>query len=212
AQAPQGRAQVHRAFLASLARREQAPRGLPRRVVVFGISSMPAQALEALAALAKFCQVLLCVHNPCQHHWADIVADQDLLRHPSRRHPPKPGVDAMSSDGALHAFGNPLLAAWGKQGRDYINLLDTYDVPERYREHFSAVSDRRIDLFSESSAPHLLAQIQDDILNLRSLEETRAHWPDVDPTADTSLRFHLAHSPQREVEILHDQLLARFDD
>ena len=28
---------------------------------------------------------------------------------------------------------------------------------------------------------------------------------------DDSLRFHIAHNPQREVEVLHDQLLALFE-
>ena len=28
---------------------------------------------------------------------------------------------------------NPLLAAWGKQGRDYIGMLYEYDQPEQYR-------------------------------------------------------------------------------
>lgn len=70
------RSGVHRRFIEALRSASAAPRALPRRVVVFGISSMPAQTLEALAALARFSQVLLCVHNPCRHHWADIVADK----------------------------------------------------------------------------------------------------------------------------------------
>lgn len=58
------RSGVHRRFIEALRSASAAPRALPRRVVVFGISSMPAQTLEALAALARFSQVLLCVHNP----------------------------------------------------------------------------------------------------------------------------------------------------
>src|SRR5690606_9773208 len=53
-------------------------------------------------------------------------------------------------------------------------------------------------------------QLQDDILELRPLAETRSQWPPVDPQRDESIRFHVAHSPLREVEILHDQLLERF--
>ncbi|MDC3841990.1 exodeoxyribonuclease V subunit gamma, partial [Pseudomonas aeruginosa] len=44
----------------------------------------------------------------------------------------------------------------------------------------------------------------------RTLAETRATHPPVDPDLDSSLRFHVAHSAQREVEVLHDQLLACF--
>jgi exodeoxyribonuclease V gamma subunit len=56
----------------------------------------------------------------------------------------------------------------------------------------------------------MLNQLQDDILELRPLNETRERWPAVDLETDQSIRFHIAHSAQREVEILHDQLLARF--
>jgi len=203
----QSRAGVHRRFIARLRELDQAPRGLPRRVMVFGISSLPAQALEALGALARFTQVLLCVHNPCRHHWADIVADKDLLRHQYRRQQRRPGMPADLPPELLHQHAHPLLASWGKQGRDYINLLDSYDNPDDYRALFPA---QRIDLFSEDRPTTLLGQLQDDILELRPLAETREQWPPVDPQQDPSLRFHIAHSPQREVEILHDQLLERF--
>ncbi|MEF9899092.1 MAG: exodeoxyribonuclease V subunit gamma [Pseudomonas sp.] len=203
----QSRAGVHQRFIERINSIEQAPAGLPSRVIVFGISSLPAQALEALAGLARFSQVLLCVHNPCRHHWADIVADKDLLRHQYKRQQRKQGMPNLIDAQSLHQHAHPLLAAWGKQGRDYINLLDSYDDPASYR---TAFSDGRIDLFSESQPRTLLNQLQDDILELRPLAETRELWPAVNPVKDRSVRFQIAHSPQREVEILHDQLLARF--
>ncbi|QIE85923.1 exodeoxyribonuclease V subunit gamma [Pseudomonas nitroreducens] len=205
------RAGVHGRFIQKLKSAENPLPGLPRRVVVFGISAMPAQTVEALAVLARHAQVLLCVHNPCRHHWADIVADKDLLRHEYRRQRRRAGTPELLSDDQPHQYAQPLLAAWGKQGRDYINLLDQYDDPETYRARLGAVSNGRIDLFSEVEPTNLLGQLQDDILELRPINETREHWPAVDPQADDSVRFHVAHSAQREVEILHDQLLARFD-
>ena len=203
----QSRAGVHQRFIERINSLEHAPAGLPSRVIVFGISSLPAQVLEALAGLARFSQVLLCVHNPCRHHWADIVADKDLLRHQYKRQSRKTGMPVVLDPDALHQHAHPLLAAWGKQGRDYINLLDSYDDPNSYR---AAFRDGRIDLFSESQPQNLLNQLQDDILELRPLNETREFWPAVDLEHDDSIRFHIAHSAQREVEILHDQLLARF--
>ena len=76
------RAGVHGRFLAH----RQSGRGpvhaedMPRRVIVFGISNMPAQALEALAALATTAQVLLCVHNPSMHLWSDARPERELWR------------------------------------------------------------------------------------------------------------------------------------
>ncbi|WP_295374590.1 exodeoxyribonuclease V subunit gamma [uncultured Pseudacidovorax sp.] len=208
------RAGVHQRFIDALAAHEgPPPSGLPRRVIVFGISALPAQTLQALAALARHAQVMLFVHNPCRHHWTDIVADQDLLRGAYRRQARRPGMPAVLDEAALHQHAHPLLAAWGKQGRDYLHLIDGFDEPDRYRGAWSGIGSGRIDLFSDDTPPghSLLRQLQDDILELRPLAETRARWPAVDPARDTSLRFHTAHSPQREVEVLHDQLLARFD-
>src|SRR5690606_28587329 len=174
-----------------------------------GISSMPAQTLQALAAISRSCQVLLCVHNPCRHHWSDIVADKDLLRHQYRRQQRKGSMQGLIDDDDLHQHAHPLLAAWGKQGRDYIHLIDEFDQPDQYASLLGPVNGGRIDLFGEAEPSHMLAQLQDDILDLRPLAESRALWPAVDPAQDGSIRFQTAHSPQREVEVLHDQLLAR---
>ncbi|MGM0982733.1 MAG: exodeoxyribonuclease V subunit gamma [Pseudomonadota bacterium] len=194
------------------------PTGLPRRVIVFGISSLPAQTLEALAAMARVSQVLLCVHNPCRHYWADIIEHKDLLRAERRRQQRRPGMPADLAETELHLHAQPLLAAWGKQGRDYLRLLDEFDEQQAYRGLFEGEA-LRIDLFDsplgetpEETEPSLLRQLQDDILELRPLAETRETWPAVDPARDHSLRFQVAHSALREVEILHDQLLAAFSE
>lgn len=210
-----GRASVHDAFMAAADTWRDAPRppGLPRRVMVFGISSLPRQSLEVLAALGRWSQVLMCVQNPCEHYWADIVAGKDLLRGEAARQRKRTGAPAVLSDALLHLHAHPLLAAWGKQGRDFIALLDEHDSAEarqHYARHFDAIG-QRIDLFSPPGTGHLLGQLQDDIRALRPLPETRAQWGSVDPARDTSIRFHVAHGPQREIEILHDQLLAAFN-
>ncbi|TDX31678.1 DNA helicase/exodeoxyribonuclease V gamma subunit [Modicisalibacter xianhensis] len=212
------RAMVHQRFLeaAQALTPETRPAGLPRRVMVFGISSLPQQALEALAAIARCCQVVLCVHNPCQHYWADIIEHKDLLRAQRYRQSRKDGMPERldvigDGDGEadLHLHAQPLLAAWGKQGRDYLRLLDEHDDTRQYEGLFAAES-LRIDLFDSNGDGCLLHQLQDDIRELRPLHETRERWPAVDTRHDDSVVFHVAHSAQREVEILHDQLLAAF--
>ena len=210
------RAAVHAAFMSKVTAWPEnvRPAGLPRRVMVFGISALPRQSLEVLAKLACWTQVLMCVHNPCEHYWADIVADRDLLDTRCARQAHRSGVQPVVPEELLHLHAHPLLAAWGKQGRDFIGLLDEYDSDEsrtHYLPQFTAIQ-QRIDLFAERGGTTLLQQLQDDIRDLRPVHETREHWPAVEAAMDTSIRFHLAHSPQREVEILHDQLLAAFDD
>ena len=190
------RAAIHEAFVERLDS-DTPPPGLPPRVLVFGISALPQQALEALAAISRHAQVLMLVQNPCKHYWADIVEDRHLLRAQldgRRRHLSAP------PDNPVH----PLLAAWGKQGRDFIGLLYGHDDPDHYQGAFQ----NQIDLFLDQEGPlTLLRQIQQDVLELS---------PNPAPTerpvaeADGSLTFSVAHGPQREVEILQDALLARF--
>ncbi|MBB3229081.1 exodeoxyribonuclease V gamma subunit [Luteibacter sp. Sphag1AF] len=202
------RAAVHAAFLSKLDNAASRPAALPRRIVVFGMSSLPRQTLEALSALSRWCQVLMVVMNPCRHYWADVVEDRELLRAERRRQAGKPGMPVLPSDEELHLHANPLLAAWGKQGRDYVRLLDEFDHAEGYRDRFTAW-EQRIDLFDEPEGSHLLAQVQRAVLDLEPLPASDAERAVVDAD-DRSIAFHVAHGPQREVEILHDQLLARF--
>ena len=93
------RADVHSQFMHKV---QQAgalkPEGLPPRIVVFGISNLPMQVVEALAALGRWSQVIMMVQNPCQEYWGH---DMDLV-----------------------AQKHSLLSSWGQQGRDYLHALE----------------------------------------------------------------------------------------
>lgn len=202
------RAHVHQQFVEACRAfsPEQRPPGLPRRVIVFSISSLPQQTLQLLHAISPFTQVMLFVTNPCQHYWGDLVEGKELLRREYRRIAQRKVPGNLNPED-LHAYGHPLLASWGKQGRDFLHLLDEHDQPASYRRLFS---QQRVDLFSDPGDGCLLHQLQGDILQLRPLAERQALHSTVDAAQDQSLQFLVAHSPQREVEILHDQLLASF--
>lgn len=178
------------------------PAGLPRRVVLFGTTQLPLQVLEVLEALSAHAQVILAVPNPCRYHWADIIDGREQLAFERRRHPLRAGraldVQPLSS---MHAFGHPLLAAWGRQARDFVRQLDAFDDVQRSRQAFDLP---RIDCFDDDPAPTLLRQVQAAIRDLLPLGEHAFGRP---PAADRSIVFHVAHGPQREVEVLHDQLL-----
>ena len=212
AQRGTSRSALHRRFLKAAKALGERPATLPRRLIVFGISSLPQQALEALHVLSGFCQVLIFVQNPCRHYWADIIEDRELLRIEKARHRRKAKIPLDLDPESLHQYVNPLLADWGKQGRDYIGLLYGYDQPENYRNDFA-----EIDLFADVvtlSAPgqpaSLLRQVQQAILDLTPLP-MEGNEKQVMAPGDRSIRFHLAHSRQREVEILQDQLLLFFE-
>ncbi len=218
AAAEASRAQIHQRFLeqAKILTWNARPLELPRRVIVFGISSLPRQAIEVLEAIAPVSQVMLFVQNPSQHYWGDLVEGRELFRRTYQRSAERKVPEGLDEQ-TLHLHGHPLLAAWGKQGRDYIRLLDEHDDRTQYEAHF-ANQNLKIDLFESpleagtSGNATLLQQLQDDILELRPLQERRDLGSAIDPEHDRSLTFLIAHGPQREVEILHDQLLDAFAD
>ena len=74
-QAQASRSVVHANFMQALQARyaQDRPAGLPQRIVVFGISALPMQAVEALAALGRYAQVLMVVQNPCRYYWGHVV-------------------------------------------------------------------------------------------------------------------------------------------
>jgi len=201
------RADVHTMALTVLQQGKlQRPDLLPDRIVVFGVSSLPQQTVELLAALGAQRQVLLTVLNPCRHFWGDITHAKDEIRAAQQRHGRKPGLPPVLDTDALYLHAPVLLASLGKQGRDYISLLDGFDQSSQYQHWFNG----RIDLFSDpvndiSQLP-LLAQLQQDILELNPTPQPMRQLA----AGDSSISFHIAHSRQREVEILQDNLIAAF--
>ena len=210
------RARIHESFLKTADEwsMENVPAGLPRRVIVFGISSLPQQSLEVLARVSQWTEVFMCVPNPCRFYWADIIPDKELLRSKNTRHSRRSNCPEIIQEEDLHQHAHPLLAAWGKQGRDFIGLLAEHDTPTAklaYQPGLAGLGGEAIDLFESADETTLLGQLQNDILDLRPLQESQEQNRQVDPEIDRSIRFHIGHSPQREVEILQDQLLAAFN-
>ncbi|MDB5960434.1 MAG: recC, partial [Massilia sp.] len=201
-----GRAYVHQQFLDASARGDLPAGRLPRRVIVFGISALPHQSLQALAALSRYSQVVVAVPNPCQFYWGDIIEGRQLLKAAYRRQANRNGRELSQLPiESMHEHSHPLLASWGRQGRDFIRLLDEFDESGKGPE--GQFGNLRVDLFSDEEGATLLEQIQAAVRDLLPLNEHPQVPPDA---ADRSLQFHVAHSAHREVEILHDQLLAMF--
>lgn len=176
-----------------------------RRVIVFGMSQIPLATMQTLAALSRHSQVMLAIPNPCQFYWGDIMDGRELLNAQRRRQPLRQGVDLSTLPlEDMHVHAHPLLAAWGRQGRDFIRQLDHFDDAEKARQQFDLA---RIDLFDdteEDAYTPLLQQVQNRIRDLTPLGE---HAGATLSEQDQSIVFHSAHSKVRELEILHDQLL-----
>ncbi|CUX96725.1 exodeoxyribonuclease V subunit gamma [Candidatus Doolittlea endobia] len=212
----QNRANLHQYFVKTLTKSHTRPLGLPDRIFIFGISSLPPTYLQVLQALGRHIDIHFLFTNPCRYYWGDIhdhtflarlmrrrrqhyqqKTEQALFRQPEQ-------ADALFNELGEQQTGNPLLASWGKQGRDSLYLLaQVDDIAE-------------VDAFVEPVTVNLLSLLQRDILMLEDhavismSSEIHKHGDSkrLLQLDDRSLTLHICHSPQREVEVLHDSLLA----
>lgn len=214
------RANLYQRFIETLESATTCPPGLPSRVFICGISALPPVYLQALQALGKHIEIHLLFTNPCRYYWGDIKDPAYLakLLTRQRRHSfedrelplfrdSENAGQLFNSDGEQDV-GNPLLASWGKLGRDYIYLLSDLE------------SSQELDAFVDVMPDNLLHNIQSDILELENRAVAGVNIEEfsrsdnkrpLDPL-DSSITFHVCHSPQREVEVLHDRLLAMLEE
>jgi exodeoxyribonuclease V gamma subunit len=170
------------------------PRSLfPPAIHLFGVSALPAYHIDVLVAAAAFCRVNLFLLNPCREYWFDILSPKAAARQEAR------AAGGQANAGDLHfEVGHPLLASWGRAGRDFFEML--WEKGEPQEEN----------LFAEPAAKSLLGALQSDLLHLRD----RSAAPEKTAVApgDRSLEIHSCHTPLREIEVLHDYLLGCFRD
>jgi exodeoxyribonuclease V gamma subunit len=199
---------LHARALAHLQSAQPLASAVARRVSVFGMSHMPGQLLEMLAALATHSQVMLAVPNPCQYHWGDIIDGREWLQAERRRHAYRGEALAHMPLAQMHLHAPTLLAAWGRQGRDFVRQLDAFDDLQAAKQ---LTQWPRLDFFDDApgeDVTRLLAQLQ---RRIRDLEPSSGGaTPPALTAGDPSLVFKIAHSPVRELEVLHDQLLQWF--
>jgi exodeoxyribonuclease V gamma subunit len=134
------------------------------------------------------------------------VQGHELLRAQLRqRQNVKPIRASSLSPAGLHSESHPLLASWGKQARDYLHMLDGFDQLSTYAHRFSRV-DVFVDPLDDAESPSILSQLQSSIFNLQGMPDKREALQ-----KDESITLITCHSAQREVEVLHDRLLAWFN-
>jgi exodeoxyribonuclease V gamma subunit len=184
------RARLREDLIERLRRMNSMPGGLPRRLSIFGISALPPFHMAVFNALASFIPVNLFLMNPCREYWADILSDRESSRLTRLHGARDTGVEALHMEP-----GNNLLASMGKLGRNFFSLVQE-------------IASEEFEDFREPGEESLLACLQSDILHL--VERNAADKRLIDAN-DRSVAIHSCHSPMREIEVLHDQLLALFE-
>jgi exodeoxyribonuclease V gamma subunit len=144
-----------------------APPGLPPRLSVFGLSTLPPLFVQVMVALARHVDVHFFSFAPAAAPFAPGPADRSLL------------------------------ASLGQVGAELEQVLAAT------LEH-QGIAAVRHDLFERPDGSSLLVALQTHLF------DPEAQAPHRHPLApgDASISLHACHGPMREVEVLHDQLLA----
>ncbi|MBB6184003.1 exodeoxyribonuclease V subunit gamma [Oleiagrimonas soli] len=164
-----------------------APAGLPARLFAFGIINVSPDVLRVLGVLGRHCELHFFMPTPCREYWGDL---------PDRR------ACASRLEAGESLFAEPdnrLLVSLGGVGRDFVAQLFSYEHVQPDVETLADDDDLPRDT--------LLQRVQADVIVLQAPDPAaRRDAPD---PADRSLQVHVCHSPLREVQVLHDQLLDR---
>ena len=155
---------------------------LPASAHVFCLPTMPPVHLELLRRLGKHVDLHAYVLNPCQEFWFDVVEPRRLA------------YLAARGETAFHEQGNRLLAAWGQQTKSALGLL--VDAAGE-----GVVEDA---VFEPAGPASVLGALHDAVLEMREL----APGSLAALAGDRSVEVHVCHSLTRELEVLHDRLLA----
>lgn len=164
----------------------------PRRVSFFGIGMLSPSYLDVLRAAEAYIDIHLFVLSPCEEYWSDIAPKRVIRR---RAAPRRPEDDYRTE-------GNELLAALGKPARDMQALLAERELALGSPE----------ESYDEASMHTALGMVQNDMLSLRTAAEGAGETRAPTGFPDSSLQIHACHSAMREAEVLHDRLLALFDE
>ena len=178
------RARVKIEFLTRLAGGQIDTTRFPKRILIYGLSYMPSFHMDVLAGVASFTDVHIFALSPCREYWGDIMAAKSRAKYSAE-------LNAVTEE------GNALLASLGGLGRNFSNLILDCGAP------FGPEHDEYV----ESTDHTLLASLQNNILNLVNADPENKIEIAAD---DRSISVHACHSPMREVEVLHDQLLDMF--
>ena len=190
------------------------PKILPKRMSFFGINTMAPMWLNFINALSEYIDVDFFHLNPCFSYWGDIISEKQAIKKLSHW--------SNGADNNEHLFvGNPLLANFGQQGREFLALLQDYStVNIELFVKASSDNDNQGEGEHEGSASStcILHQLQNDILALNDATEKcdASDKGDVtkqsSPLIDDSITIVSCHSALREVQALHDYLLHQFND
>ncbi len=172
---------------------------LPDRVSIFGLSSLPPYYLRVFIELSRHREVNLFLLDPSQEYHG-----QDLSPKKKAKLVHQLAFWGLTVSGNDLQIGNPLLTSLGRLNRDFTEVRLELD------ERAGFVIDEQPAQFVEPDNQSILHTLQSDIFHALNRGDHENPKEKVNAN-DGSIQVHACHSPMREIEVLYDHLLERFE-
>ena len=188
------------------------------QIHLFGLSYLSPIHHRFFCQIADRVPVHYYLFSPCQQFWGDLLSDREGVR--LKKYWMKQEVSDQQQT-ALENFlsdRNPLLANFGRLGREMFNQLESsqgaiyehYALPAAILEDeaYTDLISPDLDLEISQHPLTLLQAIQSDIVLLRNPDDQKkVEFSGFDQT----IQIHGAPKPAREVQVVYDIILSILD-
>lgn len=176
---------------------------LPKRLFIFGLTSIYPSQLNILKQLAKGIDIYW-YYQPCStEYYGDLLSDKarsklekKLLNEPD-----------LNLDDLYLTSGNPLLANLAQQSREFIELLQANDI---------TVYDFKAEL-ATSNNDTMLSVIQNDIRTLKHrirLDKRiyQNYYEEPISISNRNIKINSCHNRMREVQVMFNEIVSILDN
>ncbi|WP_284308751.1 exodeoxyribonuclease V subunit gamma [Blochmannia endosymbiont of Camponotus modoc] len=191
---------------------------LPSRIFIFGITSIPPIYWNILKLLSYHIDIYLWFINPCYHNLI-YISDQDSYDVTQQENQLCNKNALRSSSSVAVHFSNhshysninhPLLDAWGDVAYDTLSLFTQLKDKIELKSFIIPKQDSLLHIVQKN-----ILEFQNHIKNIKKQPDTTTSTNNhrhILSSEDQSITCHVCHSIQREVEVLHDNLLSMMAD
>ncbi|WP_269077270.1 exodeoxyribonuclease V subunit gamma [Candidatus Blochmanniella vafra] len=201
---------------------------LPNRIFIYGITSIPLIYLKILKLLSYHIDIYLCFISPFENNWNwyQHKYDNDLLleRNTYQCHCDILSEFSKNNDMNYHKqydknsicmlqLEHPLLNSWGKVGKGALCSLSQLHPLFEIKAFKYPQTDSILHILQrnilEFSNIHLNPEKKSLVFPVEKKFSQKKH---ILKLLDQSITFHECYSIQREIEVLHDNLLLMLSD
>lgn len=174
-------------FLKQFKKEKMSLEGFPKRISLFGISTLPPAFLQVFEKISGILDIYFFLLTPSSRFFLDLES-MALMGKKSLSGPEEPL--------------NLLISSLGASCARFHSALEMFNYHEPFDELFADPLEASVSM---------LTAIQSDILNLYQRKKGGEGLPFAVDSKDTSVSIHACHSPMRETQVLKDLLLAEFE-